>query len=92
MNCKQGDLAVVVRLRGGSYRGIQLGSIVECLSPARSPRGEPSWVIVRNGGLFGDLCIVDSALRPLRGNPGQDETLTWLPVPSTKVEKENVSI
>ena len=35
--------------------------------------------------MFNDRVFWDACLRPLRDNPGQDETLTWAPVPK-KVE------
>jgi hypothetical protein len=97
MNCKQGDLAVMVG--GKSNRG----KLVEVLKSA--PLGEfslPCGQRVLGGGEIGDwvirslagatlhirnefnvvmLCEFaaqnDRYLRPIRDNPGADETLTW---------------
>lgn len=70
MNCKQGDLAVVVR----SYNG-QHGAIVECVQLFEHPLfpGEPCWE-VRPPLLLGAWCH-DDQLRPLRDNDGEDEIL-----------------
>jgi hypothetical protein len=89
MNCKQGDLAIIV----ASCKE-NLGLIVLCIRPTenlwRSRDGTiddcPGWVIDRDvvdwmGGK--DNHIEDACLRPIR-NPGDDatdETLAWKPVP-----------
>lgn len=105
MNCKPGDLAVIVR--GEKY----CGRLVEVLKLAIEARfilpdgypayGEPSgthWLVKFVGGkinaptgLYGEAAagsrmtsyavVEDYGLRPLRDNPGTDETLTWAPVP-----------
>lgn len=86
MNCKQGDLAVIVR----SFCGNE-GRIVRCLK--FYGRGafkdgtvfDDIWIIdgrfarpdlkaLRCGG---DAAISDSWLRPIRPGDGEDETLTW---------------
>jgi len=36
----------------------------------------------RHLGLFRELAILASGLKPIRDTPGEDETLQWLPVPS----------
>lgn len=90
MNCKQGDLAVVVTNNFGN-----LGKLVTCLRFAtgedykkykvEDPM-EPAWVV--DSLLMGSHRLVplvrDSSLRPIRDNPGQDETLSWAPVPKQK--------
>ena len=89
MNCKPGDLAVVVESVVGNE-----GKIGTCLRLATEAEkvingyawsSNPMWVMDRKfhstDGLD-DNFMFDSHLRPLRDNPGTDETLTWAPVPS----------
>lgn len=92
MNCKQGDLAIVVR----SLLGQSIGRVVRCvkLSPISGLRNPmtgtvtagPVWetddfsptITGEVHNLWGDW-----SLRPIRdpGDDAQDETLSWLPVP-----------
>lgn len=83
MNCKQGDLAIV--LHGPE----NCGKIVRCLEFV----GE---LPVAPGSHFNDIWRIDadlhwtlsgwgpyasdSLIRPLLDNDGQDETLTWVPI------------
>ena len=78
MNCKPGDLAVVVAK--DKCISFHVGKIV------RVNNWNPftqAWMCTPDlkdtEGRFCDWA--DSALRPLRDNPGQDETLDWEPVP-----------
>lgn len=86
MNCRPGDLAVIVR----ATRIENLGKIVRCIrlhtDPLRDADGmrwrmaqaEPRWVIdppIRNTEGVRMLTAPDSALRPIRDNDGTDETL-----------------
>ena len=84
LNCKAGDLAVVVR--GGN-----LGRIVDV--QRQSVYGEGWWLVkVVGAPVIGSLgsskrlmsigSIEDSRLKPIRDQPGQDETLTWAGKPS----------
>jgi len=89
MNCKQGDLAIVVRSKAGNE-----GKICTCLK--LHPPGYdgmnlfcgPIWETdIKLNTVWNDdgstapvgRCIPDENLRPIRDNPGQDETLTWAP-------------
>lgn len=89
MNCKLNDLAIVVR----SALGTSTGLVLRCvrLSPASGLRNldgsfeyGPVWE-TDNYGLA--LCgnnhnlWMDSDLRPLRDEPGVDETLLWAGLP-----------
>mgnify|MGYP006921370785 CR=1 FL=1 len=89
MNCKPGDLAVIVRSQGNNA-----GRIVQCvrlhISQAHDVDGVPllltasgpRWVIDRP--LPGNLQTVpDAILRPLRDSDGEDETLTWAGKPES---------
>ena len=98
MNCKEGDLAIVVRSICGNE-----GRIFTCIKLHDNqthdvdglpfdPRDPvvPRWVIDRpmnsirgNGVLFvDDVCAIDDKnIRPLREDPGADETLSWKDVP-----------
>lgn len=88
MNCKKGDMAIVVKSVCGNE-----GKIVTCLEliddiqwiKGDLPDGvEPGWIIdtelIAYDGSKSNF-IKDSALRPIRDQPGEDETLTWAPVP-----------
>lgn len=99
MNCKPGDLAVVVKSWAGN-EGRIVRVIRLCPKTSKNPnidsRGiltapEPYWVIDQAlpdfEGTLGKT-FADSQLRPIRdpGDDAQDETLSWLPVPSTEKE------
>jgi len=85
MNCKTGDLAVVVR-------GKSRGALVSVLEP--SLMFVDAWVVRLHCWGMTNLRVVgkgdlancyDANLRPIRdpGEDAQDESLSWLPVPST---------
>ena len=97
MNCKPGDLAVIVRSTGhGFARKVADACIghyvvVEYLRP---PAGDGKcfglvWKIAKpfavfvDGNSFEIIGVEDECLRPIRdpGDDAQDETLSWLPVP-----------
>jgi hypothetical protein len=85
MNCKPGDLAVVVLCRDDASL---IGRIVTCLR-REDFQGVPAWRIepalttVRKGAwLVEGSWFEDRCLRPIRDNPGKDETLDWCPVPT----------
>jgi len=100
MNCEKGDLAVIVK----SYAGNE-GKIVRCLELVTGvsfemPNGVienvPAWKIDQSlTGWRGGKSdrVQDYRLRPLRDNPGTDETLIYAglpkkaPVPSKLKEK-----
>lgn len=97
MNCKQGDLAVVVR----SYAGNE-GRVVTCvkLYPAGAfqipERFGPIWDIgeavpridLITGKLFPSKLkgMPDSFLRPLRGDLSEDDADLFVSSPAPKVE------
>ena len=89
MNCKQGDIAVIVESGSGNE-----GKIVQCMELLQNitcfdkfgvETCGPAWVISMPlpdwAGELGHV-IHDRQLRPIRDNPGADETLTWCDVPS----------
>ena len=90
MNCKPGDLAVIVKTTPvGSFL---LGRVVHVLPPY----GDDEWVVrldkpiinPTTGAIGNEGPAPDKCLRPIR-DPGDDateETLTWLPVPSRERE------
>ena len=102
MNCKPGDLAVRVQAFHDSFvkvgsvvRCVELNDFTVVLrGSAGSPGIEATntWNIEwrgrtrTQGGLL--LSIPDEHLRPIRdpGEDAQDESLQWLPVPSTEKE------
>ena len=84
MNCKQGDLAVIVRSLAGHE-----GKIICCLRLA--PMGGnnvfpgPRWEIDRHlAGSLGtqNMTIADCAMRPLRDSYGEDEILRLVGLPA----------
>lgn len=96
LNCKPDDLAIIVK----AHRAENLGKIVQCrklLPLADFKIGGPienAWLVDIDGkgpcqyarSLGYDACIPDANLRPIRdpGDDAQDETLQWLPVPTTE--------
>lgn len=91
MNCKQGDLAIVVKSLAGN-----IDKVVQCVRLATDaeiraanfnscvPR--PMWVIDRRLPTLhyfdesagpSQPMYSDAWLRPIRDNDGEDETLTW---------------
>ena len=102
MNCKPGDLAVRVQAFHDSFvkvgsvvRCVELNDFTVVLQgSAGSPAIEATntWNIEWRGrtrdarGLL--MSIPDEHLRPIRdpGEDAKDETLSWLPVPSTEQE------
>lgn len=95
MNCKPGDLAVVVRAIATPEL---VGCIVRCVRLATAEERNPSWHdgatwLVSGDGralperrgrrvLFVDERFVrDQFLRPLRDQDGMDQTLEWKSVP-----------
>lgn len=100
MNCKPGELAVIVRSAAGNE-----GRIVEVMdSDVRGLPGSESWMPaplwrVRSlghplpsdlGNSWSVFAFPDVWLRPIR-NPGddaQDETLAWKPVPLPAIQPE----
>ena len=89
MNCKPGDLAVIVKSLAGND-----GKVVKCIKyigiKKWSINGpDHTWVIDRELPDIGGSCskfIEDRILRPIRDQPGTDETLLWAPVPKGKVK------
>ena len=89
MNCKQGDLAVIVKSAAGNE-----GVILTCIRPYNGPWKQyeylPGWEVDRKiRAASGEVSefVPDRLLRPLRDNPGTDESLLWAPVPSKLKEK-----
>lgn len=76
LNCKQGDLAVIVRSMAGNE-----GKVVHCLRLAHEPWHAfdgPRWVVDRelpHSTLGTCRTVADCALRPLRDSDGEDEIL-----------------
>ncbi len=73
MNCRPGELAFVV---GGNFHEHR-GRVVSVVRP--SPVWADSWVTnpVLRAPDGVPVDYLDSHLRPIRDNDGEDETLTW---------------
>jgi hypothetical protein len=90
MNCKPGDLAVIVKSSAGNegkiLRVLRLAVGVRVFLPnfqiSNSPVWETDTMLV---GCFGGVgnTIEDELLRPIRDNDGEDETLTWAGKPES---------
>ena len=84
LNCKQGDLAVIVRSHAGNE-----GKIVHCLRLVLNERHlfpGPRWLIDRavpHSTLGTTRTVADCALRPLRDNNGEDEVLRLVGLPAS---------
>ncbi len=78
LNCKPGDLAVIVSAKDAR----NIGKIIEVLELLDFSFG-PAWTF--KGGVpdAERRMVMDYCLRPIRdpGGDAVDETLTWLPVP-----------
>lgn len=83
MNCKPGDLALVVR-PSKTDNPPHIGALVEidrhCDVFPGCWRLNPPVIDLRDGR---EVSVPDDALRPIRdpGDDAKDETLSWLPVP-----------
>ena len=97
LNCKPGDLVVVVR---STLNPQTIGFITTVVKYEANPRtGEHAWrvspplpgqPIYWEGAMRVTDWVVDRNLKPLR-NPGEDardETLDWLPLPVTTKDAE----
>jgi hypothetical protein len=99
MNCKPGDLAVIVCTHPGEAATKQfLGRVVRLLEPTLYDAGvgwsfekQPLRGRYRGRSVTWDN-LQDEWLKPLRdpGDDAKDETLSWKPVPSTKEPKREI--
>lgn len=87
MNCKPGDLAVLIR---SEWAPQCVGQITRCVE-RRDYYGAPGWTVdppFRHALRDVDPAwTLDSSLKPIRdpGDDAQDETLNWLPVPTKEI-------
>lgn len=96
MNCKPGDLAIMVRSFAGNegriLRCVRLSDWPGLTLPDRSVEIGPVWEVDQQMSVWGGQqhnLVLDSFLRPIRPQPddAQDESKAWLPpVPSTTKE------
>lgn len=82
MNCKPGDLAVIVSAPKEIQN--QIGKIVETVKLLPNWEGIPCWQIKNPFRDRFGICegIADKDLRPIRDNDGEDQTLTWAGKPN----------
>lgn len=96
MNCKKGDIAVVINGNRSAGRVVKVGDLIPkgTIVPTTTEGWfevaiDDMWCLVegtvfRNHPEFGIVeteYSEDKNLRPIRDQPGEDETLTWAPVP-----------
>lgn len=82
MNCKEGDLAIIV---GYHVRHDFLGKVVRCIKLDFHKRLQVHFWHVDVEFPEGFFGVADMHLRPIRDNDGKDETLQWAPVPSREL-------
>ena len=79
MNCKPGDLAVIVTVLGSERSAHALGKIIKVESSTTLPDGHPSWFYSPPiyDPLTGDAywTVLDACLKPIRGNDTSDPRL-----------------
>ena len=83
LNCKQGDLVVMVRSSNGNEG--KVFTVLRFIGAVDGFDGSDYWetdleLPTRLGGSF--AVARDSYLRPIRPSNGQDETLSWIDVPN----------
>lgn len=79
LNCKPGELCVIV---GGRVDSV-IGKIVKTVRLDPIFNDPPCWILDEPiYDLHGrEVAPRDATMRPIRDQPGEDETLTWAPVP-----------
>ena len=82
MNCKPGDLALVINQSSAHPNRDKIVQITK-----RSDLFPDSWVTnpVLRCYLGMEIHWKDCSLRPIRDTPSEDETLQWAPVPGERV-------
>ena len=91
MNCKPGDLAIIVRSRyGNAGKVVKVVSLLHGRGLRNHDGFEPgyAWHIEPKlptwGGDWTDQAL-DHNLRPIRDNDKEDETLTWAGKPAKEI-------
>jgi hypothetical protein len=84
MNCKPNDLAVIYRASPDDAWAI--GRVVRCVSTYVSFWGCVAWytedeIVGPDGSAWEG--VADEMLKPIRDSDGEDESLSWLSVPSS---------
>lgn len=101
MNCKPGDLAIVIKADGDGISrviGEKIVGLIVTVKYLRKPQSQFSdndfvWHIEKSieveidGNSYTVTGISDDCLRPIRdpGEDAQDETLNWLPSPYKEI-------
>jgi hypothetical protein len=96
MNCKPGDLAIVIRSNAGNEGlivAVERWADARTVTLAGGLNRDPGWLCVArafNVFDYGQKRVVgtvdrgvfpDKNLRPIRDNDGEDETLSWAGLP-----------
>jgi hypothetical protein len=88
MNCKPGDLAVIVKA-ALPFEALNIGHICEVLRPENHPvTGAPAWRITPPTRAGGYDCVLDALLRPIRDTTG-DESFVTEARKSLVIERQN---
>jgi hypothetical protein len=83
MNCKEGDLVIVV---GCKTTPTLVGLIFRCVRLRDDWTKTPAWVVDPDPAIPGRYGIEDSCLLPIRDNSEDDETLAWAGKPREIME------
>ena len=92
MNCKPGDLAVIIKTWRGHSDAVAVGRVLRIADTYKThPIYGHMWSIVKPVEIRGQsvVWVADEILRPIRdpGDDAPDESNTWLPpVPSSTKE------
>lgn len=86
MNCKQHDIAIIVRVFADEFTWA-VGKVVRCKSAERI-NGLDGWILEDGISPSQESCrvwmwVADRCLKPIRdhGDDAKDETLSWRDVP-----------
>lgn len=96
MNCKPGDLAVIVSTGGVKGVDYLIGRIIRVTHliprenrPAVWGYERPYFFIISPLGQYPIEGVLDDILRPLRDNLGEDETFLWAGKPTVTVGEKS---
>lgn len=89
LNCRPGDLAI--KIKKSPEDVIPIGAIVQCIKFSSgycvaTGAWISGWEVEWNSKTHDEISeaaffCLDEDIRPIRDQPGEDETLTWAPVP-----------
>ena len=85
MRCKIGDIVIITN--ANEKFSYLIGKITTVIAKSDLPGNDWEIEVKNKEGL--NLHAPDNYLTPIRDNPGEDETLSWAPVPWAPVPNKN---